>query len=67
MIRIIHDGQKKFVQECDICGCLFEYNISDVNFSTIICPCCGMALRHELPKSDGRISFWHDSPDCNPL
>ena len=44
MIKIIKDGQKEFVGNCDMCGCKFSYDISDVAFTSIPCPCCGHYL-----------------------
>lgn len=34
MIKIIKDGRKEFVGNCDMCGCKFSYDISDVAFTS---------------------------------
>lgn len=47
MIKIIKDGQKEFVGNCDMCGCKFSYDISDVAFNSIPCPCCGHYYVHK--------------------
>ena len=47
MITIIKDGQKEFVGNCDMCGCKFSYDISDVAFTSIPCPCCGHYYVHK--------------------
>lgn len=46
MIKIIKDGQKKFVVKCNTCGCEFSYGICDISLGSVICPCCGWYVAH---------------------
>lgn len=47
MIKIIKDGQKEFVGNCNICGCQFSYDITDVSLGSVPCPCCGHYYVHK--------------------
>ena len=40
MIKIIKEGKTDFRKACDKCGCIFEYNVEDINDSYIKCPTC---------------------------
>ena len=40
MIKIIKEGKTDFRMTCDKCGCVFEYNVEDINDSYIKCPTC---------------------------
>ena len=46
MIKIIKDGQKKFVVKCHACECEFSYEIDDVSLGLVVCPCCGHYVKH---------------------
>lgn len=52
MIKIIKDGQKKFVVKCHTCGCEFSYEINDVVLGSVVCPCCGNYVAHILESSN---------------
>ena len=41
MIRIIKEGKTDFRITCDKCGCIFEYNVADIDDCYIKCPTCG--------------------------
>lgn len=41
MIKIIKPGKTDFRLTCDKCGCIFEYNVEDIDDSYIKCPTCG--------------------------
>jgi hypothetical protein len=41
MIRIITPGKTDFRMTCDKCGCVFEYNVEDIDDGYIKCPTCG--------------------------
>ena len=41
MIKIIKPGKTDFRLTCDKCGCIFEYNVEDIEDSYIKCPTCG--------------------------
>lgn len=52
MINVIKEGKRKvFRVECDRCGCLFEYDHRDVDYTVtyyyVICPCCGKRVVHK--------------------
>lgn len=40
MIKIIKPGKTDFRMTCNKCGCIFEYNVEDINDSYIKCPTC---------------------------
>lgn len=40
MIKVIKEGKTDFRKTCDKCGCIFEYDLSDINDGKIECPCC---------------------------
>lgn len=46
MKTIIKEGKKKFTITCPRCGCEFEYEIKDISFDTVDCPCCYGAISH---------------------
>lgn len=41
MIKIIKPGKTDFRLTCDKCGCVFEYNVEDIDDGYIKCPTCG--------------------------
>lgn len=51
MKEIIEKGYDKFMTSCPICGCLFNYELSDISIgNSIECPHCGRILVH--PRQD---------------
>jgi hypothetical protein len=40
MIRIITPGRTDFRITCDKCGCVFEYNVEDIDDGFVKCPTC---------------------------
>ena len=40
MIKIIKPGKTDFRKTCDKCGCIFEYNVEDIDDCYIKCPTC---------------------------
>ena len=40
MIKIIKEGKTDFRMTCDKCGCIFEYNVADIDDCHIKCPTC---------------------------
>ena len=40
MIKIIKEGKTDFRLTCDKCGCVFEYNVEDIDDCYIKCPTC---------------------------
>lgn len=47
MIKIIKEGQTKFIGNCDTCGCQFSYELSDIVLNSVYCPCCGSCCAHK--------------------
>ena len=47
MIKIIKDGQKDFIAKCQTCGCEFSYQLGDIGFGSVVCPCCGRYVAHK--------------------
>lgn len=52
MIKIIKDGQKEFIGICNTCGCQFSYDVSDISFDSVSCPCCGHYYVHKGFKTN---------------
>lgn len=48
MIKIIKDGQRDFIANCNVCGCEFSYQAEDIKLSSVACPCCGFRISHRL-------------------
>lgn len=48
MIKIIKDGQRDFIANCNVCGCEFSYQTEDIKLSYVACPCCGFHISHRL-------------------
>lgn len=53
MKKIIKNGANQFRKECDRCGCIFEYDLDEVNKrdgvgeqDTVRCPGCGKNMPH---------------------
>lgn len=53
MMKIIKKSAQAFRKECDWCGCIFEYDLSEINKrdgvaeqDTIKCPGCGKEMAH---------------------
>ena len=49
-MKILKDKTQSFTTECDVCECVFQYDVSDVytNFTLpyIYCPCCKRKILH---------------------
>lgn len=56
MIKIVKAGQKEFYATCDMCGCEFTYELSDLKLSCsnnkVACPTCGKDYYHK-PQNGG--------------
>lgn len=62
MIRIITPGKTDFRMTCDKCGCVFEYNVVDIDDGYIKCPTCGK--KHYGFGSDYELE--KDLAECDP-
>jgi hypothetical protein len=63
MIKIIRPGKTDFRKTCDKCGCIFEYNVEDIDDNYIKCPTCsklhyGFEPDYEMEK---------DLAKCEPI
>lgn len=61
MIKIIKPGKTDFRMTCDKCGCVFEYNVVDIDDGYIKCPTCGkkhygFGSDYELEKNTAEYS-----------
>lgn len=56
MIKIIKNGKRTFATTCGVCGCIFNYEPSDVqdtlNCSAVYCPCCKSRCPHKSPTDN---------------
>lgn len=62
MIKIIKEGKTDFRLTCDKCGCIFEYNVADIDDCYIKCPTCGkqhyaFEADYELEKDTAEFSI----------
>lgn len=53
MKKILTPKKSNFIGKCTICGCIFLYEIEDINFSfvfmpTVKCPECGRMMNHPV-------------------
>lgn len=62
MIKIIKDGQKEFVGKCQTCGCEFSYQLDDIGFGSVVCPCCGRYVAHKEFKEPPLATGTHAIP-----
>jgi hypothetical protein len=57
MIKIVKAGQKEFYATCDMCGCEFTYELSDLKLSCslnkVACPTCGKDYYHKAQNGGG--------------
>ena len=59
MIKVIKEGKTDFRMTCNKCGCVFEYNVVDIDDGYIKCPTCGkkhygFGSDYELEKNLGK-------------
>ena len=47
MKTIIKEGKKEFIGRCKHCGCEFKYELEDISFWSVQCPCCDYFICHE--------------------
>lgn len=48
--KIIKEGRNDFIAECDVCGCEFSYQLTDITLNSVVCPTCGHYIVHKLNK-----------------
>lgn len=73
MIKIIKKGKTKFTGICKTCGCEFEYELKDLEYGKLKCPCCEQDFYHpnqvveekiDLGKLYFDIGKWNPCKDC---
>ena len=63
MIKIIKEGKTDFRMTCDKCGCVFEYNVEDIDDCHIKCPTCHK--KHYGFEPDYALE--KDLAECEPV
>lgn len=57
MVKVIKSGQKEFYATCDMCGCEFTYELSDLilscSLNKVPCPTCGKDYYHKSQNGGG--------------
>ena len=66
MIKIIKPGKTDFRMTCNKCGCIFEYNVEDINDSYIKCPTCHKEYYGFEPEYLEKTLFDTDLAECEP-
>lgn len=66
MIKIIKEGKTDFRKTCDKCGCIFEYNVEDINDSYIKCPTCHKEYYGFEPEHLEKTLFDKGLAECEP-
>jgi PHP family Zn ribbon phosphoesterase len=46
MIKVIEHGYNKYSCKCYRCGCLFEYELTNIENESVKCPDCGGLCNH---------------------
>ena len=50
-MKLVTKGKKKFTGRCVRCGCIFEYDLTDLSPTDMVhCPDCGKLYAH--PRQD---------------
>ena len=66
MIKIIKPGKTDFRMTCNKCGCIFEYNVEDINDSYIKCPTCHKEYYGFEPECLEKTLFDTGLAECEP-
>ena len=64
MKTIIKEGKREFIGRCKHCGCEFKYELEDVSFWSVQCPCCDYFICHEDQTNDTGVM---KDNVCNPV
>lgn len=67
MIKIIKDGQRDFIANCNVCGCEFSYQTEDIRGSSVACPCCGFYVSHSSNNFKRQSNIEDDENDILQL
>ena len=60
MKRILENGYNEYKRVCDNCGCIFTYELEDIDSNSIQCPYCDYELIHKYTFAN--IT---NDPECN--
>ena len=66
MIKIIKPGKTDFRMTCNKCGCIFEYNVEDIQDSYIKCPTCHKEYYGFEPECLEKTLFDTGLAECEP-
>lgn len=66
MIKIIKAGKTDFRMTCNKCGCVFEYNVEDINDGYIKCPTCHKDYYGFEPENLEKTLFDTGLAECEP-
>jgi hypothetical protein len=66
MIKIIKPGKTDFRMTCNKCGCIFEYNVEDIQDSYIKCPTCHKEYYGFEPECLEKPLFDTGLAECEP-
>lgn len=57
MVKVVKPGKKEFYATCEMCGCEFTYELSDLKLSCslnkVTCPTCGKDYYHKAQNGGG--------------
>lgn len=67
MIKIIKPGKTDFRMTCNKCGCIFEYNVEDIQDSYIKCPTCHKEYYGFEPEYLEKPLFGDDLTEYEPI
>lgn len=46
MVKVIEHGYNNYTTKCYQCGCLFEYELEDIENGSVKCPDCTQLCNH---------------------
>lgn len=68
MIKIIKPGNKKeYIKTCPKCGCEFSYELEDISYLHITCPCCKYSMQHSELDNSKEPNYCLNDDECNTL
>lgn len=69
MVKIIKEGKKTFETTCSRCGCVFSYQLCDLDVALkryLYCPCCNNQVYHKDQSSAG-ITYDESTKDMRSI
>ena len=64
-MKILKDRTQAFVIECDVCECIFQYDVGDIytqfSYAYVYCPCCKQKILHsDRKKKKSKRNGWKE-------